>query len=161
MSEFMLLKSVPGAEHKSRFCNCVGWMLGCVGPALLAGIGVEPGAVCWWQTRRPLHYPLHCPVLLTFRIPSKSPSHLCYMQICKIFPFNLMDIFLKLVMSSAGIPMKQGDDLSLLGAGETYRVAHTFYLNCSAGKIGPDLLVSHVSLLEQVPHLEDVGSSLI
>lgn len=57
--------------------------------------------------------------------------------------------------------MKQGDYLGLLGARETYRVAHTFRLNCSACKMGPHLLVSHVSLLEQVPHSEDVKGSLI
>lgn len=38
--------------------------------------------------------------------------------------------------------MKQGDDVSLLAAQETYRVAHTFYLSYSACQIGPDLLVS-------------------
>lgn len=129
-----------------------------MGPALLAGTAVESGIVLLVA-----HCITHASALCCrpSRIPSKSPSDLYYMQICKIFPFNLIDISLKLVMSSAGIPMTQGDYLSLLGARETYRVAHTLCLNFSACKIGPDLLVFHVSLLEQLSHLEDMKRSLI
>lgn len=118
-----LLKSVPGAEHKCGFCNCLWVGAGGCGPAPLAGSEWSRGQCWWWRTQRPLHHPLQCPVLLTFPRPLQVSPWPYYMQMCEIFPFSLIDIFLKLVMSSAGIPMNQGGHLRLLGAQETYRVA--------------------------------------